>query len=318
MTRRKRPPEGRSFAVSTFHDPATWQTGFLSYLDAECGMSKNTIDAYRRDLDRFFTWNRDNARAGVHDIGVATVTSFLEYLQSLDLAASSIGRNLVAVRMFFRYLMLEGVVAESTVDLVSSPKLWERLPKVLSPDMVDALLNAPEGPVDRYYRRDRALLAVMYATGCRVSEVVNLKSQDIHLAESYCLCTGKGNKQRLVSLNPVAIDAVRKYIEIERSDLVTVAGEDPGWLFLTRSGRRLNRESVWSLVQRYAARVGCGAEVSPHTLRHSFATHLLAGGADIRALQEMLGHSSIRTTQIYTHVEHSRLKAVHKQCHPRG
>jgi integrase/recombinase XerD len=318
MTRRKRPPEGRSFAVSTFHDPATWQTGFLSYLDAECGMSKNTIDAYRRDLDRFFTWNRDNARAGVHDIGVATVTSFLEYLQSLDLAASSIGRNLVAVRMFFRYLMLEGVVAESTVDLVSSPKLWERLPKVLSPDMVDALLNAPEGPVDRYYRRDRALLAVMYATGCRVSEVVNLKSQDIHLDESYCLCTGKGNKQRLVSLNPVAIDAVRKYIEIERSDLVTVAGEDPGWLFLTRSGRRLNRESVWSLVQRYAARVGCGAEVSPHTLRHSFATHLLAGGADIRALQEMLGHSSIRTTQIYTHVEHSRLKAVHKQCHPRG
>ena len=318
MTRRKRPPEGRSFAVSTFHDPATWQTGFLSYLDAECGMSKNTIDAYRRDLDRFFTWNRDNARAGVHDIGVATVTSFLEYLQSLDLAASSIGRNLVAVRMFFRYLMLEGVVAESTVDLVSSPKLWERLPKVLSPDLVDALLNAPEGPVDRYYRRDRALLAVMYATGCRVSEVVNLKSQDIHLAESYCLCTGKGNKQRLVSLNPVAIDAVRKYIEIERSDLVTVAGEDPGWLFLTRSGRRLNRESVWSLVQRYAARVGCGGEVSPHTLRHSFATHLLAGGADIRALQEMLGHSSIRTTQIYTHVEHSRLKAVHKQCHPRG
>ncbi len=318
MNRRKRPPEGRSFAVSTFRDPASWLTGFLAYLDAECGMSKNTIAAYRRDLDRFFTWNRDNARAGVHDIGVPTITAFLEFLQTLDLAASSIGRNLVAVRMFFRYLMLEGVVAESTVDLVSSPKLWERLPKVLSPDMVDSLLNAPEGPVDRYYRRDRALLAVMYATGCRVSEVVGLKLQDVQLDESYCRCTGKGNKQRLVSLNPVAVDAIRRYLDVERSDLVSVAGDDTGYLFLTRSGRPLNRESVWSLVQRYAARVGCASEVSPHTLRHSFATHLLAGGADIRALQEMLGHSSIRTTQIYTHVEHSRLKAVHKQCHPRG
>ena len=318
MTRRKRPPEGRTFAVSTFRDPASWQNSFLSYLDAECGMAKNTIDAYRRDLDRFFTWNRDHAKVGVHDIGVPTITAFLEFLQALNLAASSIGRNLVAIRMFFRYLMLEGIVAESTVDLVSSPKLWERLPKVLSPDMVDALLVAPLGSEDRYYRRDRALLAVMYATGCRVSEVVGMRLQDIHLDENYCLCTGKGNKQRIVSLNPVAVDAISKYLELERPDLVTVAGSDPGYLFLTRSGRPLNRESVWSLVQRYASRVGCGAEVSPHTLRHSFATHLLAGGADIRALQEMLGHSSIRTTQVYTHVEHSRLKAIHKQCHPRG
>ncbi len=281
-------------------------------------MAANTISAYRRDLDRFFLWNCDHAKAGVHDIGVPTITAFLEFLQNLNLAASSIGRNLVAVRMFFRFLMLEGVVAESTVDLVSSPKLWERLPKVLSPEMVDALLLAPYGPADRYYRRDRALLAVMYATGCRVSEVVGLRLQDVHLAENYCRCTGKGNKQRMVSLNPVATDAIRKYLDIERADLVTVAGADDGRLFLTRSGRPMNRETVWALVQRFAARVGCSKEVSPHTLRHSFATHMLAGGADIRALQEMLGHSSIRTTQIYTHVEHSRLKTVHKQCHPRG
>ena len=318
MNRRKRPPEGRSFAVASHRDPSTWQSGFLNYLDAECGMAANTIAAYRRDLDRFFSWNRDNAKAGVHDIGVPTITAFLEFLQSLNLAASSIGRNLVAVRMFFRFLMLEGVVAESTVDLVSSPKLWERLPKVLSPEMVNALLAAPCGPADRYYRRDQALLAVMYATGCRVSEVVGLRLQDVQLAESYCRCTGKGNKQRMVSLNPVATEAIQKYLDIERADLVIVAGVDEGRLFLTRSGRPMNRETVWALVQRYGARVGCSHEVSPHTLRHSFATHLLAGGADIRALQEMLGHSSIRTTQIYTHVEHSRLKAVHKQCHPRG
>jgi integrase/recombinase XerD len=167
MTRRKRPPEGRTFAVSTFRDPASWQNSFLSYLDAECGMAKNTIDAYRRDLDRFFGWNRDHAKVGVHDIGVPTITSFLEFLQTLNLAASSIGRNLVAIRMFFRYLMLEGIVAESTVDLVSSPKLWERLPKVLSPDMVDALLVAPLGSEDRYYRRDRAL------SGCDVCHGVS-------------------------------------------------------------------------------------------------------------------------------------------------
>ena len=318
MARRKLPPEGRTFAVSSYRDPATWLPGFLTYLDAECGMSKNTLSAYGHDLERFFAWNRDNGKVGIHEIGVPTITLFLEYLQSLGLAASSVGRNLVAVRMFFRFLMLEGVVAESTVDLVSSPKLWERLPKVLSPEMVDALLAAPIGPIDRYYLRDRALLAVMYATGCRVSEVVGLKQNDVQLDENYCRCTGKGNKQRLVSLNPVATDAIRKYILHERPDLVTVAGADSGHLFLTRSGRLMNRESIWELVQRYAARVGCENEIGPHTLRHSFATHLLAGGADIRALQEMLGHSSIRTTQIYTHVEHSRLKSVHKQCHPRG
>jgi integrase/recombinase XerD len=318
MTRRKRPPEGRSFAVATFRDPASWLTGFLHYLDAECGMAANTIAAYGRDLKRFFDWNRDCARTGVHDIGVQTLTSFLEFLQSRELAASSIGRNLVAIRMFFRYLMLEGIVAESTVDLVSSPKLWQRLPAVLSPDSVDALLEAPIGSIDRFYRRDRALLAVMYATGCRVSEVVGLQLDDVQLDQGYCRCTGKGNKQRMVSLNPVAVDAIRRYLELERPLQVAVAVTDARSLFLSRSGRRMNREMVWKLVQRYAIRSGCGRDVTPHTLRHSFATHLLAGGADIRALQEMLGHASIRTTQVYTHVEHSRLKAVHRQCHPRG
>ena len=187
MTRRKRPPEGRSFAVSTFRDPASWLPGFITYLDAECGMAQNTLVAYRHDLERFFAWNRDTGKVGIHDIGVPTITAFLDFLQNLGLAASSVGRNLVAVRMYFRFLMLEGVVAESTVDLVSSPKLWERLPKVLSPEMVDALLMAPIGSVDRYYLRDRALLAVMYATGCRVSEVVGLKQQDVQLAENYCM-----------------------------------------------------------------------------------------------------------------------------------
>lgn len=157
----------------------------------------------------------------------------------------------------------------------------------------------------------------MYATGCRVSEIVTLRREYVVMEEQYCRCTGKGNKQRMVSLNPVAIAALEAWFSEERTDLVTVRGQDEGWVFLSRSGKRLGRESVWALIRRYAVRIGCG-DISPHTLRHSFATHMLAGGADIRALQEILGHASIRTTQVYTHVEHSRLKSVHSRCHPRG
>ncbi|MFM7057695.1 MAG: site-specific tyrosine recombinase [Planctomycetota bacterium] len=316
MTRRKRPPQTSSSVVHAA-DPAIYASGFLTYLDAECGLAANTLAAYRRDLDRFLAWNRDAAQAGVHQISVAVLTQFLEFLQSLNLSAPSIGRSLAAIRMFFRYLMLEGVVTESAADLVSSPKLWERLPRVLSPEMVDTLLLAPLPAADRYPNRDRALLALLYATGCRVSEICNLKLADMNLTEGFCRCTGKGNKQRLVSLNPVAVQAVGKWLTGERQELTRRFGRDDEWLFLSRSGRRVARESIWSLIRRYARRTGCG-DISPHTLRHSFATHLLAGGADIRALQEMLGHASIRTTQVYTHVEHSRLKAVHRKCHPRG
>ena len=318
MPRRKKPASGSRFAGGGFQDPATWLPGFLSYLEAECGMSTNTVAAYRRDMQKFCDWNKDNARRTVHQVDIATLTDFLDYLQNSGLASTSVARNLAAIRMFFRYLMLESVLAESSVDLISSPKLWQRLPKVLSPEMVDELLQAPVGSVDRYARRDRALLAVMYATGCRVSEVTGLKLSDVNMDERYARVTGKGNKQRMVSLTPLAVAAIADYITLERPDMVENAVSDEGWLFVTRSGRRLNRETIWQLIQRYANRVGCGGDVSPHTLRHSFATHLLAGGADIRALQEMLGHASIRTTQVYTHVDHTRLKSVHQKCHPRG
>ena len=318
MARKKLPPVASRFAGAGFQDPATWLPGFLAYLDAECGLSGNTVAAYRRDLEKFFAWNNANQRCTVHQITIARLTEFLDSLHSSGLAGTSIARNLAAIRMFFRYLMLESVIAESTVDLISSPRLWQRLPKVLSPDMVNELLASPTGPFDRYPRRDRAILAVLYATGCRVSEVTGLKLSDMNLSERYARCTGKGNKQRMVSLTNMAVEAVTEYLNLERPGMVVHAAGDQGWLFVSRSGRRISREIVWQLVQRYAARVGCGSEISPHTLRHSFATHLLAGGADIRALQEMLGHASIRTTQIYTHVDHTRLKSVHQKCHPRG
>lgn len=318
MPRRKKPAAGSRFNLSGFQDPSSWLPGFLSYLEAECGMSGNTVDAYRRDLQKFFDWNKQSARRTVHQVDLDTLTAFLDHLQQSGLASSSVARNLAAIRMFFRYLMLESVLTESSVDLISSPKLWQRLPKVLSPQMVDELLAAPLGSLDRYARRDRAILAVMYATGCRVSEVTHLKLSDLNLNERYARVTGKGNKQRMVSLTSIAVEAIADYLNLERSDMVPSARIDEGWLFVTRSGRRMNRETVWQLIQRYASRVGCGGDVSPHTLRHSFATHMLAGGADIRALQEMLGHANIRTTQVYTHVDHTRLKAVHQNCHPRG
>jgi integrase/recombinase XerD len=295
--------------------PSQHLANFSRYLQAECGLADNTVAAYGRDLARFAEWYDRHGPPLFRDLTVSLFTGYMQHLNDRGLATSSIARNLVSIKMFFRYLMLEGVVAESVADLVNSPKLWQHLPKVLSPEMVDRLLAAPWRG-DRWPLRDRALLALLYATGCRASEVCGLALRDVQLADGYCRCTGKGNKQRMVSLNPVARAAVEAYLERERPLLGGMSPESP--LLLSRRGAPLSRITVWKLVKRYAARIGASREVSPHTLRHSFATHMLAGGAEIRALQELLGHASIRTTQIYTQVDHSRIKAVHERCHPRG
>ncbi len=288
---------------------------FLRYLDAECGMAGNTIKAYRSDLQQFLEWDRERGGKPLLNIDLKYLTDYLGHLHKRGLKATTTARHLVAIKMFFRYLVLEGVLLDSVVELVNSPKLWQYLPKVLSPDAVNRLLSAP-GSDDQYPLRDRAVLCMLYATGCRASEVANLQLRDVHLEENYCRCVGKGNKERMVSLNPVAVLAVEQYLLHERSQMAS--REDSESLFVTRAGHSLTRIAIWTLVKKYAARAGCSQNVSPHTLRHSFATHMLAGGAEIRALQEMLGHASISTTQIYTHVEHSRLKAIHKKCHPRG
>uniref|UniRef100_A0A7C2P7J9 Tyrosine recombinase XerC n=1 Tax=Schlesneria paludicola TaxID=360056 RepID=A0A7C2P7J9_9PLAN len=315
MPPRKRPVGTSTPATMPAASPSQHLAGFARYLQAECGLADNTVAAYGRDLARFAEWYDRHGPPLFRNLTVGLFTGYMQHLNDRGLAMSSIARNLVSIKMFFRYLMLEGVVAESVADLVNSPKLWQHLPKVLSPEMVDRLLAAPsrEG---RWPLRDRALLALLYATGCRASEVCGLALRDVQLADGYCRCTGKGNKQRMVSLNPVARAAVEAYLAKERPLLGTMSPEAP--LLLSRRGAALSRITVWKLVKRYAARIGASREVSPHTLRHSFATHMLAGGAEIRALQELLGHASIRTTQIYTQVDHSRIKAVHEQCHPRG
>lgn len=314
MPPRRKPVAAGASATAGVH-PALHFDPFLQYLSAECGMSQNTVVAYRNDLNQFLTWLASRKIGSLDEVNLALLGDFLGELHEQKLAATTISRRLVALKMFFRFLVLEQVLTESAVDLLSSPKLWQYLPTVLSPEMVDGLLAAP-GEGDRYPLRDRAVLTTLYATGCRASEVSNLRLSDLKLSESFCRCVGKGNKERIVNLNPVAAAALQAYLLEERPKFVKARSVDS--LFVTRVGRPLSRIMIWHLVKRYAARIGCSQEVSPHTLRHSFATHMLAGGAEIRALQEMLGHASIRTTQIYTQVEHSRLKAIHSKCHPRG
>lgn len=315
MPPRKRPNAESTFRPVTGQNPAVHLEPFLRYQEVEVGVAHNTLLAYGSDLRQFFEWFGQHGPKGLSAIDLKVLTRYLANLQERQLSSTSVARHLVAIKMFFRYLLLEGVIRESVADLVSSPKLWQHLPHVLSPDMVNRLLAAPQ-PADRFMLRDRALLALLYATGCRASEVVNLKQRDIHLGEEYCRCVGKGNKERLVSLNPIACKAVEAYQVHERPLLAGRSEAEE--LLISKSGRALSRIMVWALVKKYARRIGASDKVSPHTLRHSFATHMLAGGAEIRALQELLGHASIATTQIYTHVEHTRLKAVHRRCHPRG
>lgn len=288
---------------------------FLQYLKAECGMSENTVKAYGNDLRQTVAFFQEQQVHSVLDVDLNLLSRLLQALHERQLAATTISRKLVSLKMFFRFLVLEGVITESAVDLLSSPKLWQYLPTVLSPETVDRLLLAP-GEGDTFRLRDRAVLAILYATGCRASEATGLRLQDVRLADNYCRCLGKGNKERIVSLNPVARSAIEAYLLHERPLLGGTRNSDS--LLLARGGRPLSRIMIWHLVKKYARRIGCSDKISPHTLRHSFATHMLAGGAEIRALQELLGHASIRTTQVYTHVEHSRLKSIHSKCHPRG
>lgn len=291
-------------------------TAYRDYLAAERGMAKNTVLAYERDLCKFRDWVAGGGLPNYLKPSVRELTHYLAYLKEDGLAAPSVARNLIATKMFYRFLRLEERVEHNTLELLSSPKLWERIPQVLSPESVEKLLNAPRNE-DRFFLRDRALLETLYATGSRASEVVNLQLMDLHLASAFCKCTGKGNKQRVVPLGVPAISMLKIYLHDLRPVLTQGDKENP-WVFVSKGGKRLTREMLWILVKKYVRRAGLNTKVSPHTLRHSFATHLLAGGADLRTVQELLGHANIRTTQHYTHVDRSRLQAVHRQFHPRG
>ncbi len=301
-------------AVATSAITGRWIESFVEYLRSECHLSENTVTAYHRDLRRFYVWL---ANRRVPQLTIQELADYAGWLHDRKLAPASIARHLASLRIFFRYLQLEGLLRENLAELLGSQKLWERVPHVLTPGMVERLLDSPKAG-EPMWRRDRALLELLYATGCRASEISHLQLVDAHLDEGYCLCKGKGNKERLVPLGRRAIQAVRDYLTHERPKCVAHRSPPPPWLLVSRRGLRLRRERIWELFKRFAATAGISADMSPHTLRHSFATHLLAGGADLRQVQEMLGHASIATTQIYTHVDPTRLKKVHQQFHPRG
>ncbi len=287
---------------------------FLDYLRSECHLAANSIAAYGRDMRRFATWV---GKRKLNQIEITDLSHYIAELSEAELAPASIARNLVAVRTFFKYLQLEGIVESNPAELVVTQKMWQRIPGVLSTRQVDLFLSAPKRS-DPYWQRDKAMLEVLYATGCRASEVCSIRVRDMSLAEKHLKAEGKGGKQRMVPIGGQAIAAIGRYSEELRPKLAAKSPHLPEELFLSRSGRALDRIQLWRLVKFYAKRVGIDPSISPHSLRHSFATHLLAGGADLRLVQEMLGHASIQTTQIYTHVEHSRLKKVHQSFHPRA
>jgi integrase/recombinase XerD len=295
-------------------DAARLQEAFIRYLRTECHLAENTVAAYGRDLKRLFLW-LGKRRLG--QMRVSELAGYPAWLAEQGLAPKSITRHVASLKVFYRYLQLEGAISDNQAELLGSQKLWQRVPQVLSAVEVDDLLAAPRKS-DGLWRRDRAMLELLYATGCRVSELSNLRMRDLHLAERYAMCRGKGDKQRIVPLGARAVASVRDYLAAERSRLAERRTPAPEWVLLSSRGDRLRRERIWELIKRYAVRVGALPEVSPHSLRHSFATHLLAGGADLRQVQELLGHASIATTQIYTHVDHTRLKRVHESFHPRA
>ena len=289
---------------------------FLSYVRHECGLSANTVEAYRLDLRRFFTWLEEAQVRTWEELSVGKLGNYLGFLSEERLAPPTVARHVASLKTFFRFLVLDGYLSQSAAELLNRPSIWERVPYVLSDRQVGALLAAPGGN-DRLCRRDRALLEMMYATGTRASEVATLRLEDMHLGERYCKCTGKGNKQRIVPIRLRAAEAIDEYLRLQRPELVH-GREDPGELFVSRGGRALSRVDIWKLVKKYAARLGVADRVSPHTLRHSFATHLLSEGTDLRIIQELLGHANIATTQHYVRVDASRLKRVHQRFHPRA
>jgi integrase/recombinase XerD len=287
---------------------------FIFFMEVERGVSHNTIESYRRDIEKFSSYLGDKKK----NIDKVTRETFQEYMLSLKdkgLATSSIARNLAALKTFWKFLSAERIVNENVASIIETPKIWKYIPEVLNPKEVEGLLDSPSGK-GWMGKRDKAMLEVLYATGLRVSELNNLKKNDIELEAGYLRCFGKGGKERIVPFGSIAKKAIENYIGKPREKVRKEFSGD--YLFLSRLGKKLSRQSVWKIIQKYAVLSGIKKHISPHTLRHSFATHLLAGGAELRGVQEMLGHADISTTQIYTHVSKDRLKKVHDEFHPRA
>ena len=286
---------------------------FLDHLFLECGLAGATVTAYQSDLAGLTVF----LEARMVDWSEITMDDIQQYMINLKergLCVSSIARHLSTIKVFLRFLVSEKVLKRDIPTLIESPKRWRSIPNTARYAEIEALLCAPS-PNDEFYLRDQALLELLYATGMRVSEVADLTMDQINLDLGYTRCIGKGRKERIVPVGRKAIAAIEEYLEVLRPRLLGHNHVDA--LMLSRTGRPLDRTNIWRLVRKYATLAGIKRQISPHTLRHCFATHLLAGGADLRIVQELLGHADVTTTQIYTHVDETQLKHVHSMYHPR-
>jgi len=288
---------------------------FISYLAVEKGLSANTQSAYSRDLARYLDFLEKSGRYKPSDVGPSDIAAFMGTLQKLKIGPRSRARCLSAIRMFHKFLMIENYAEHNPAAIIEAPRTLHKLPQFLDGREVDALFAACQGERSEDLR-DLAMLELLYATGLRVSELVNLKLREVNLDSGYLMTMGKGNKERLVPIGESARLKVGLYL-YEYRRVQHPASQNPH-LFLSRLGDAMSRQAFWNIIKKRAQMAAIHKNISPHTLRHSFATHLLENGADLRSVQMMLGHADLATTQIYTHVTRERLKRLHQQIHPRG
>jgi integrase/recombinase XerD len=286
---------------------------FLEYLTVEKGLARNTVTSYARDVRKFTDVLR-TGKIALNRVSEDTLVGFIHRESQSGLSARSLARLISALRSFFKFLVLSGFIKKDPSSELTTPSTWLALPKFLTVEEVEALLKAPDDK-KAHGVRDRAMLEVLYGSGLRVSELAGLKRAEVNLEDGFLVCRGKGGKERIVPLGRSACGAVKRYLAEVRP---LVDGENREELFLSRRGRPFTRQGLWKLLRQHAAKAGLAARISPHVLRHSFATHLLERGADLRSVQLMLGHSQITTTQIYTHVSREQLRRVYDKFHPRA
>ncbi|MCE4047147.1 MULTISPECIES: site-specific tyrosine recombinase XerD [Bacillaceae] len=289
---------------------------FMHFLLVEKGLAKNTLVSYERDLKSYSKYMKEVEMVGLTDIQRAHIVRFLGFLKDNGKSSKTIARHIASIRAFHQFLFRDRVTEEDPTVHIESPQGERSLPKVLSMKEVEALLEFPN-KLDHFGKRDKAMLELLYATGIRVSELIQLNMDDVHLMMGFVRCIGKGNKERIIPIGGAATRALTEYLEEGRPAFISKK-EVGDALFLNHHGRRLSRQGFWKILKRLGKEAEINKEITPHTLRHSFATHLLENGADLRAVQEMLGHADISTTQIYTHVTKTRLKDVYSQYHPRA
>jgi integrase/recombinase XerD len=288
---------------------------FLDHLTVERGLASNTRIAYRTDLAQFAEFLHRRGVEHLNDAQRQTITEYLLQRRKAGLSARSLSRHLAAIRMFCRFLSREKLLAADPTQPIDSPKLWRTLPCSLDYEEVNRLLAAPDTRT-KLGIRDRAMLEFMYATGLRVSEVAHIKLSDINFEAGFLRSMGKGSKERIVPVGRQAVEWVQRYLREARGSFARA--DSVGEVFLSTRGQPLSRKTIWVLIKKYARRARITKNITPHTLRHSFATHLLNNGGDLRVIQEMLGHADISTTQVYTHVDQQRLKETHYRFHPRS